>query len=48
MERHANMAGLVLEQVFATAIVSGIDLSIDLSRTEDAGESLAPAYASPC
>ena len=40
LERHANMAGLVLEQVFASAIVSEVELVIDLSRTEDAGASV--------
>ncbi|KAA0161526.1 hypothetical protein FNF31_03809 [Cafeteria roenbergensis] len=36
LEKHANMAGLVLEQVFAASIIGGLELNIDLSRTEDA------------
>lgn len=38
LEKHANMAGLVLEQVFAASIIGGLELNIDLSRTEDAGK----------
>lgn len=43
LEKHANMAGLVLEQVFAASIIGGLELNIDLSRTEDAGKPVATA-----
>ena len=37
MARQASMAALVLEQVFSTALLAGVPLAIDLSRTEDEG-----------
>lgn len=35
LDKHAQMGALVLEQVFMSAAVAGVAVSIDLSKTED-------------